>query len=111
MHLADIVMRRTTLAITGALTARDLDAIAAVAAAALGWDAARTAAEIAAATAELTRKHRLALADRLHASRARKVSVAVDRATGRVCLGVFRPPSGRGRPTRSASPSPRAGSA
>ena len=39
MHLADIVMRRTTLAITGALTARDLDAIAAVAAAALGWDA------------------------------------------------------------------------
>ena len=44
MHLADIVMRRTTLAITGALTARDLDAIAAVAAAALGWNAERTAA-------------------------------------------------------------------
>ena len=26
VHLADIVMRRTTLAVTGALTARDLDA-------------------------------------------------------------------------------------
>ena len=61
VHLADIVMRRTTLAITGALTARDLDAIAAVAADALNWHEERTAAEIMATTAELTRRHRLAL--------------------------------------------------
>jgi glycerol-3-phosphate dehydrogenase len=58
VHLADIVMRRTTLAVTGALTARDLDAIAAVAAEALGWEAPRTAEEVASVTAELTGKHR-----------------------------------------------------
>ncbi|MBA3326053.1 MAG: glycerol-3-phosphate dehydrogenase/oxidase [Rhodobacteraceae bacterium] len=57
-HLADIVMRRTTLAITGALTARDLDAIAGVAAEALGWDTARTALEVASVAAELIGRHR-----------------------------------------------------
>lgn len=61
VHLADIVMRRTTLAITGALTARGLDAVAAVTATALGWDAARTDREVAAATTELTGRHRLKL--------------------------------------------------
>ncbi|MBV9654186.1 MAG: glycerol-3-phosphate dehydrogenase/oxidase [Acetobacteraceae bacterium] len=61
VHLADIVMRRTTLAITGALTARDLDAIAAAAGDALGWDAPRSAAEVASVTAELTGKHRARL--------------------------------------------------
>jgi glycerol-3-phosphate dehydrogenase len=60
-RLADIVMRRTTLAITGTLTARDLATIAGVAASALGWDAGRTEAEIAATTTELTDKNRLAL--------------------------------------------------
>lgn len=44
-HLDDIVMRRTTLAITGTLTARDLATIGGVAAAALDWDAARKKTE------------------------------------------------------------------
>ncbi|MFO1074708.1 MAG: glycerol-3-phosphate dehydrogenase/oxidase [Geminicoccaceae bacterium] len=61
VHLADLVLRRTTLAITGRLTARDLAAMAAVAAATLGWDAARTAQELAATTAELAGRHRLRL--------------------------------------------------
>jgi glycerol-3-phosphate dehydrogenase len=64
VHLADVVMRRTTLAITGTLTARDLDSVAGIAATALGWDAGTTAAEVAAATAELTGRHRLALGNR-----------------------------------------------
>ncbi len=54
-------MRRTTLAVTGALTAADLAAIAAVAAPALGWDAARVAAEVAAVRAELEGRHRMRL--------------------------------------------------
>lgn len=62
VHLSDIVMRRTTLAITGTLTADGLDAIAAVAASALGWDADRTAHEIQATAAELVGRHRLDLA-------------------------------------------------
>ncbi len=62
VHLADIVMRRTTLAVTGGLTARDLDAIAEVAARALGWDAARVASEIAAVRDDLAGNHRLRLA-------------------------------------------------
>ncbi len=61
VHLADIVMRRTTLAITGALTARDLAAIAGIAAAALGWTDARTTAEIAFAAAVLAERNRLVL--------------------------------------------------
>ena len=58
VHLADIVMRRTTLAITGALTGRDLEAIASVAGDALGWDTPRTAEEVASVAAELTGRHR-----------------------------------------------------
>ncbi len=45
-HLADIVMRRTTLAIGGSLTLNDLSRIAAVAGGALGWDARRREEEI-----------------------------------------------------------------
>ncbi|WP_411037223.1 glycerol-3-phosphate dehydrogenase/oxidase [Shinella sp. BYT-45] len=60
-HLSDIVMRRTTLAIEGRLTAAGLDEIAAVAAAALGWDEARRAEEVAAVAAQLTAFHRASL--------------------------------------------------
>lgn len=60
-HLADIVMRRTTLAITGALTPGNLAAIAEIAARALGWDEARREAEIAATRAELNTRHGLDL--------------------------------------------------
>ncbi len=46
VHLSDIVLRRTTIAIEGALTMAGLEDMAKVAAAALGWDLARAEAEI-----------------------------------------------------------------
>jgi glycerol-3-phosphate dehydrogenase len=52
-HLADIVMRRSTLAISGSLTGRDLQEIAAIAGRALGWSAGRFAEEVEAAIVEL----------------------------------------------------------
>jgi glycerol-3-phosphate dehydrogenase len=52
-HLADIVMRRSTLAIGGSLTSRDLQEIAMIAARALGWNAKRIAREVEAAVVEL----------------------------------------------------------
>jgi glycerol-3-phosphate dehydrogenase len=60
-HLADIVMRRTTLAIEGKLTATGLDEIARVAAAALGWSEEKRAEELAAVTAHLTAFNRVSL--------------------------------------------------
>ena len=60
-HLADIVMRRTTLAIEGRLTAAGIGEIAGVAAAALGWSDERRGEEIAAVTAHLARFNRVAL--------------------------------------------------
>ncbi|EYD77525.1 Glycerol-3-phosphate dehydrogenase [Rubellimicrobium mesophilum DSM 19309] len=62
MHLADVVMRRTSLAVTGSLTARDLDAVAEVTALALGWAETRTRAEIEAVRARLEGAHRMRLA-------------------------------------------------
>lgn len=61
VRLADLAKRRTTLAITGALTAADLAAIAETAAAALGWDADGVAAEMRATVDELSRDNRLCL--------------------------------------------------
>jgi glycerol-3-phosphate dehydrogenase len=58
-HLADLVMRRTALAVTGSLTARDLAAVAQVAARALGWDEARRRAEVEAVRARLGHAHRM----------------------------------------------------
>ncbi|MCV3738991.1 glycerol-3-phosphate dehydrogenase/oxidase [Rhizobium sp. TRM96647] len=60
-HLGDIVLRRTTLAIQGALTAADLAAIATVAGAALGWDTERKAEERADVVRTLERYHGLKL--------------------------------------------------
>ena len=54
-RLADIVLRRTTLAISGALTQSSLAEIAAVAATALGWTAERRDAEIGEVAASLQR--------------------------------------------------------
>ncbi|GAB5511404.1 MAG: glycerol-3-phosphate dehydrogenase/oxidase [Hyphomicrobiales bacterium] len=54
VHLGDIVMRRTTLAIEGKLTQADMEKVADVTAAALGWDAARQADEVAKLAARLT---------------------------------------------------------
>jgi len=61
IHLADIVMRRTALAVTGRLGRRDLERIADIAAAALGWEAARRADEVEATCEELAERHRLRL--------------------------------------------------
>jgi glycerol-3-phosphate dehydrogenase len=58
-HLSDIVMRRTTLAITGSLTERDLTQIARMAAEVLGWDEARIAAEIEAVMAQLRDRNQM----------------------------------------------------
>lgn len=60
-HLADIVMRRTTLAIEGRLSAVGLEEIASIAASALGWDDHRRAEEIAAVTEQLTAFNRVSL--------------------------------------------------
>ncbi|ANH07166.1 glycerol-3-phosphate dehydrogenase (plasmid) [Shinella sp. HZN7] len=55
--LADLAFRRTTLAVTGRLTARLVEALALQASEALGWDAARRADEIAAVRARLKTFH------------------------------------------------------
>lgn len=60
-HLDDLLMRRTALAITGQLTAQGLAQTADVAAAALGWDAARREREVQATRAALETRHRLRL--------------------------------------------------
>jgi glycerol-3-phosphate dehydrogenase len=60
-HLADIVMRRTTLAIEGRLSAAGLEEIASIAASALGWDEHRRAEEIEAVTEQLTAFNRVRL--------------------------------------------------
>ncbi len=62
VHLADIVMRRTTLAITGGLSMSDLQAIADVAAMRLGWSVDQMRQEIAATLTVLEDRHRIRLA-------------------------------------------------
>jgi glycerol-3-phosphate dehydrogenase len=59
VHLDDLVMRRTALAITGRLSLRDLESIADVAAGALGWETKRRDEELAATQAKLVEHHRL----------------------------------------------------
>ena len=53
-HLADVVMRRTTLAVTGALSSRDLERVGEVTGRALGWTEERRAREVRELRAELT---------------------------------------------------------
>lgn len=57
-HLADLVLRRTTLAVTKAISGADLRAIAAVMGDVKGWDAAKQAAEVAAVIERLARINR-----------------------------------------------------
>ena len=61
-HLPDLVLRRTTLAVTGALNAADLAQIAQIIAAAKSWTPERTATEIAKLTADLAHINRQKLA-------------------------------------------------
>jgi glycerol-3-phosphate dehydrogenase len=60
-HLADIVMRRSTLAIAGSLTRRELQEIAAIAGRALDWSAERLAAEIEATVIQLESRNLMRL--------------------------------------------------
>lgn len=60
-HLADIVMRRTTLAVCGTLTMRDLETVADIAGAALGWSDATRASEVAELSTRLTRDNQMRL--------------------------------------------------
>lgn len=68
VDIEDIVMRRTTLAITGGLSRRDLAVVADVAARALGWDPAYRERRLAQAEAMLVARHRLRLSHRLDAA-------------------------------------------
>lgn len=63
VHLSDIVLRRTTLAIEGRLTMKALHAIAEIARQALGWDEARSSAEIADVVSVLRDFHGQSLTD------------------------------------------------
>ena len=58
-HLADVLIRRTSLAFRGLVTGELLHEVADVLAGPLGWDAATTAAEIRAAQGVLERFHRV----------------------------------------------------
>ena len=58
-HLADVLIRRTSLAFRGLVTGELLHEVADVLAGPLGWDAAATAAEIRAAHEVLERFHRV----------------------------------------------------
>ena len=63
VHLADLVLRRTSIAFTGALTAPLLDELADVAAEVLGWSAARRSGEIAATRTLVAERHGIRLAE------------------------------------------------
>ncbi len=57
MHLSDIILRRTDLAINGAVSTAIIARVADIAADRLGWDTARRTQEIAALTTELDDYH------------------------------------------------------
>jgi glycerol-3-phosphate dehydrogenase len=56
-HLEDLVLRRTALAITGRLTARDLEDIARALAVSRGWNEERLQSELLATTTRLAARH------------------------------------------------------
>ncbi|WP_322028607.1 glycerol-3-phosphate dehydrogenase/oxidase [Paraburkholderia sp. J76] len=60
-HLADLLFRRTTIAISGRLTNASLLETSAIAAQALGWDAARTLREIEATRETARERHGIVL--------------------------------------------------
>ncbi|GAA1942882.1 glycerol-3-phosphate dehydrogenase/oxidase [Agromyces allii] len=61
VHLTDLVLRRTSIAFTGTLTAPLLDELAALTGDELGWDSGRRHAEIEAARALLADRHGVVL--------------------------------------------------
>lgn len=63
VHLIDVVLRRTSLAFVGGLSAALLEELADVVAPVLGWDAERRTAEVAATTLELRETHGVAFTE------------------------------------------------
>jgi len=61
VHLADLILRRTDLAVTGRLTIVDLERMADFAALALNWDARRRTAELRSTRAVLENRHGMVL--------------------------------------------------
>jgi glycerol-3-phosphate dehydrogenase len=61
VHLVDLVLRRSSIAFTGAVTAPLLDELAEIAGAELGWSAEERAAEVAATRKLLAERHGVAL--------------------------------------------------
>lgn len=62
-HLADLLFRRTTIAISGQLTGAVLDEIAAIAAHVLGWDSTRMQREIGSSRDIARQRHGMVLRD------------------------------------------------
>ncbi|EMG52807.1 FAD dependent oxidoreductase, partial [Ochrobactrum sp. CDB2] len=63
VHLSDVVLRRTTLAIDGALSNANLAAIADILSVEFGWDAERKAQELELVIAELSKRHGMTLGE------------------------------------------------
>lgn len=63
VHLADLLFRRTTIAVSGRLTGAIVRETAAIAAPALGWDATRTQQEIEAVRSTAQERHKIVLRD------------------------------------------------
>ena len=63
VHLADVVLRRTSIAFTGTVTAPLLDELAELVGAELGWDGERRRAEVQATRDLLAERHGVVLAD------------------------------------------------
>jgi glycerol-3-phosphate dehydrogenase len=60
-HLADLILRRTDLAVTGRLTIADLERMADLAALTLNWDVRRRRAELRSTRAVLENRHGMVL--------------------------------------------------
>lgn len=63
VHLEDLVLRRTPMAILGQLDAANIREVCRVVAAALGWDAARAEAELQRLRSTLLRRHRVVIGE------------------------------------------------
>jgi glycerol-3-phosphate dehydrogenase len=63
VHLADVVLRRTSMAFTGSVTAALLDELATLVGDELGWDAERRDAEVLATKTLLVERHGVALGE------------------------------------------------
>ena len=61
MHLVDVVLRRTSIAFTGTLTAQLLDELAEIVGAELGWEPERRRAEVEATRDLLAERHGVVL--------------------------------------------------